>query len=542
VDIADYLRILRARWLLVACFVVVAVGAAWLTTSVVPIAVSPATVYRASAVMLKTGDTGGLSLTTLATVTTIEPVAEQVAEAIGYRRNPLSLTDQIQAVGDDQGGLLTITATDTDPGRTELLANQFAKQLVAYLTKRSAESSASQAEAVKLQMDDMNRQISNLEGKILIAPKPEAEVLTAQRNALITTYGNLSAQYQSLLAAGTLPIGLETLQEANATPAPLVGLQPPRSRVMRSLLAALIGLLLGAGAAIGLEQIRGRIITTPAPQRASAAPVVGEIPIIGRRYRKSLVSVKKPHSVPARAFRILAAVLSGSNDGPSSNAVVGGSGSPIILVTSAGPDEGKTTVVGNLAVAFADAGHRVLILSTDFHRPRIHALFHVRQQPGLSDQLLSPNGKPVLEGTVVKTPVPYVQLVPSGSFPTWPGLLLGSSAMRSALEEARVLADVVLVDTPPLLSEGDAAQLIPSVDSVVVVARSGRLKTDTARRAGEMLQRLRAPMGGVILNRSDASSIAPGRYERSRSHVGHEANGNSTSSKKVEAKSGWDPR
>jgi hypothetical protein len=276
VDIADYLRILRARWLLVACFVVVAVGAAWLTTSVVPIAVSPATVYRASAVMLKTGDTGGLSLTTLATVTTIEPVAEQVAEAIGYRRNPLSLTDQIQAVGDDQGGLLTITATDTDPGRTELLANQFAKQLVAYLTKRSAESSASQAEAVKLQMDDMNRQISNLEGKILIAPKPEAEVLTAQRNALITTYGNLSAQYQSLLAAGTLPIGLETLQEANATPAPLVGLQPPRSRVMRSLLAALIGLLLGAGAAIGLEQIRGRIRTKPAGERAVGAPGGGE--------------------------------------------------------------------------------------------------------------------------------------------------------------------------------------------------------------------------------------------------------------------------
>ena len=271
-DIADYLRILRARWLLVACFVVVAVGAAWLTTSVVPIAVSPATVYRASAVMLKTGDTGGLSLTTLATVTTIEPVAEQVAEAIGYRRNPLSLTDQIQAVGDDQGGLLTITATDTDPGRTELLANQFAKQLVAYLTKRSAESSASQAEAVKLQMDDMNRQISNLEGKILIAPKPEAEVLTAQRNALITTYGNLSAQYQSLLAAGTLPIGLETLQEANATPAPSVGLQPPRSRVMRSLLAALIGLLHGAGAAIGLEQIRGRIRTKPAAERAFGAP------------------------------------------------------------------------------------------------------------------------------------------------------------------------------------------------------------------------------------------------------------------------------
>ena len=113
--------------------------------------------------------------------------------------------------------------------------------------------------------------------------------------------------------------------------------------------------------------------------------------------------------------------------------------------------------------------------------------------------------------------------------------------MRSALEEARGLADVVLVDTPPLLSEGDAAQLIPSVDSVVVVARSGKITTDTARRAGEMLQRLRAPVGGVVLNRSDDSSIAPGRYDRLRSHSGHKANGESTSSKKEKAKSGWDP-
>ena len=540
-DVADYLRILRARWLLVVGFVVVALGAGWLTTTAIPIAVSPSTVYQASAIMLKTGDTGGLSLSTLATVTTIEPVAEQVAEAIGYHRDPLSLTDRIQAVGDDQAGLLTITATDTDPDRTELLANQFAKQLVAYLTKRAAENSASQAGAVKVQMDETNRQISSLERRIQSAAKPRADVLTAQRNALITTYGNLSAQYQSLLTAGTLPIGLETLQEANATPAPSVGFQPPRSRVMRSLLAALIGLLLGAGAALGLERIRGRIRTKPAAERAFGAPVVGEIPNIGRRNRKSLVSVKKPHSVPARAFRILAAVLSGSTDDPSSEAVLGDSGSHIILVTSAGPEEGKTTVVGNLAVAFADAGHRVLILSTDFHRPRIHTLFDVRQRPGLSDQLVSPNGKPVLQGTVVKTAVHDVQLVPSGSFPTWPGQLLGSSAMRSALEEARGLADVVLVDTPPLLSEGDAAQLIPSVDSVVVVARSGKITTDTARRAGEMLQRLRAPVGGVVLNRSDDSSIAPGRYDRLRSHSGHKANGESTSSKKEKAKSGWDP-
>jgi len=181
-------------------------------------------------------------------------------------------------------------------------------------------------------------------------------------------------------------------------------------------------------------------------------------------------------------------------------------------------------------------------MSTDFHRPRIHSLFGVKQGPGLSDQLMSPNGKAVLEGTVVATGVHDVHLVPSGSFPTWPGQLLGSSAMRSALREARSLADVVLIDTPSLLSEGDAAQVIPSVDYVVVVARSGEIKTDTARRAGEMLQRLRAPTTGVVLNRSEGGSIAPAR-DRSGRHTVPAANGESMSSRRAmrKAKSGWSP-
>jgi hypothetical protein len=112
----------------------------------------------------------------------------------------------------------------------------------------------------------------------------------------------------------------------------------------------------------------------------------------------------------------------------------------------------------------------------------------VQRAPGLSEQLESPNGKPILQGNVFATSIPDVYIVPSGSRPERPGELLASEAMRTALQEARHTAEIVLIDTAPLYSESDAAQMIP-----------------------ELLARLKAPTIGLVLNDSREVAV-PGRY------------------------------
>jgi succinoglycan biosynthesis transport protein ExoP len=187
-------------------------------------------------------------------------------------------------------------------------------------------------------------------------------------------------------------------------------------------------------------------------------------------------------------------------------------------VTCAEPGEGKSTVVANLAAAFAEMGHKVLTISCDFRRPKIHEFLGVANVPGLSDAIRNSNGQPILRDNVLKSSFhEFVGVVPSGSAPDKPGELLSSDGMRRALEEARQLADVVLIDSSPLLSAGDAVLLLEDVDAVLVVARAGQTHTGQASQTAGLLARLRAPVRGVVLT----SVIgAPSRHDNSQGEEG----------------------
>jgi capsular exopolysaccharide synthesis family protein len=187
-----------------------------------------------------------------------------------------------------------------------------------------------------------------------------------------------------------------------------------------------------------------------------------------------------------------------------------------ILVTSAGPGEGKTLVVANLAATYAELGKRVLVLSCDFRRPKIHRLFGVPNDHGLSEALEASNGQPVLRGHVRSTPLTNVRVVPSGAIPESAGELLTSRNMREALVEARKEADIVLLDTPPVLATSDASHLFPDVDTVLVVARAGKTTAEVAERSSELLRRMRAPVVGVALNGSTEEMVPRGYYRSER--------------------------
>jgi capsular exopolysaccharide synthesis family protein len=515
VDLTDYLRILRSRWLIVFATVIVAVVAAWATSSVANVG-SPSRSYQASTVLLSTETTGGLSLPTVAALAKIEPVAKAVAQEVQYSGRPLDLADSIVVVADDTAATLSITATAPQRSDAERLAEVWTTQLIDFLNARKLEFATTRAEAIQEQLDTLTEDIAQLQDQIASTPDSQDDLLQAELEAKNSTYGSLYQQQQSVLSDGAEPVGLEVLQEATAEPvAPSGVFQPPRSRLGRTLIGLALGLILGAALALLVERARSPIRTKQAAEKHFGHPVIAEVPGSLGGSRKKVALTHDPQSRAANAFRLLAATLTrlgrGDTDSDRSDSATGESRSMTILVTSAGPSEGKTTVVANLSAALAELRRHVLIMSCDFHRPLVHEFFGVPPKPGLADCLSSPNGRAVLDGSVWSSSIEDVSVVPSGRRPSRPGELLSSKNMRRALVEARNLADVVILDTAPLLVEGDVAHVLPLVDGVLLVARAGKTSQQSADRAREFLERLGAPVIGVVLMDSVEGSM-PRRY------------------------------
>jgi capsular exopolysaccharide synthesis family protein len=516
VDLTDYLRILRSRWLIVLATVIVSVVAAWVTSSVANVG-GPTRSYQASTVLLSTEEPGGLALQTVASLAKIEPVARAVAQEVQYTGRPLDLADSILVIADETAATLSITATAQQRNEAERLAQAWTTELIDYLNARKLQSSTSRAEAIQEQLDTLTEDISTLQAQIAATPDNQDDLLEAELAAKNSVYGSLYQQQQSYLSSGSEPVGLEVLQEATGEPvAPSGVFQPPRSRLGRTLIGLALGLILGAGLALLVERARSPIRTKQAAEEHFGHPVIAEVPATLRRSRTKVAVTRDPQSRAANAFRLLAATLTGLRRSDKASEGSGGATrdgrSMTILVTSAGPSEGKTTVVANLSVALAELRKHVLILSCDFHRPLVHEFFGVPPKPGLADCLSSPNGRAVLDGSVWSSSITDVSVVPSGRRPTSPGELLSSDGMRRAVAEARNRADVVILDTAPLLAEGDVSHLLPLVDGVLIVARTGKTAEQAADRAREFLERLGgAPVIGIVLMGSVESSM-PRRY------------------------------
>lgn len=168
----------------------------------------------------------------------------------------------------------------------------------------------------------------------------------------------------------------------------------------------------------------------------------------------------------------------------------------VVLITSPGAEEGKTSTALNLAAALGETGTSVLALDFDLRRPSIHEVFDLPSAPGLTEAL-DQRGSVPLHEIVRPTSVPNVVVIPSGTLVTDPAGLLPRG--RDLVARARTEAEVIIVDTPPLLAASDASQLTPAADAVVVVCRAGRTSVHAAARCAEQLSRLGAPVLGVVL-------------------------------------------
>ena len=201
-----------------------------------------------------------------------------------------------------------------------------------------------------------------------------------------------------------------------------------------------------------------------------------------------------PKSPLAEAFRVLRSNIQfASVDQPL----------PAIMVTSAGPCEGKSTTLANLGVALAQSGVKVLLIDADLRRPTLHKFFRLGRGSGLSSVIL---GRAGLEETLQQTHLDGLRLLPAGPIPPNPSELLASQAFTAVLEKARELADYILVDAPPVIAVADASIIAARVDGVLLVVQLGITAKPMAVRAKEQLLAAKANLLGMVLTNVEAGS------------------------------------
>jgi succinoglycan biosynthesis transport protein ExoP len=287
---------------------------------------------------------------------------------------------------------------------------------------------------------------------------------------------------------------------------------PSGPNILRNLGFALaLGLSTGIGLAFLLENMDNTVRTPEQAQTISALPSLGMIPLgsrstkqVGSREKLALaasreavelVTKSRPRSQMAESYRALRTSL-----------LLTFAGGPpkVILITSALPEEGKTTTSVNSAIVLAQKDTRVLLIDADLRRPSIHKTFGMGPKLGLSNVL---TGTATLQQAIIpSTILPELFILPAGTPPPNPAELLASTKMKNILEELRKQYDHIVIDSPPTLSVTDAVVISTGADAVVLVIRSGHTTKPALRRARDILLQVNARVCGVLVNAVDLNS------------------------------------
>jgi len=456
-----YLKIFSQRWLVIVACAVAAGAVTWIVSPATAPTTKPGVSYTATATLIVESagsPDASVPMGRIPLYLTTGEIPKRAAANLGYTGDPALLAAGLTVTPDFQAQALTVSATDPDGATAAAVANAFAQETVAFFE----------------------------EGE----------------------------------KADTGNVGVTILQEATPIPdetSEQGGFVLPPGRAQRAVLAANLGLLLGLALALVLDRVDSRLRTRDEINDAVRLPIIAEIPKLTRPQRAlgPITVAEDPLSPYADGYRAARTALVHTQSrrvpdefAPSSRSDErrAGTRAKVILVTSGLESEGKTTSAANLAASFAETGQRVLVLDADLRSPDTHNLFDVPQGAGISDFVTEPADSS-LEALVRPTSIPGVRIITAGTRLTHPASL--ASRLGHLLTEVREMADVVIVDSAPLLAASDVFDILPMVDTVVIVARSGRLTETQGNRVSELLARFQVQVGGVILVGVSASG-APG--------------------------------
>lgn len=497
--LADLIKLGRRWWWVLVLCPLLAAGVAFLVSS----AMTP--IYRAEATLLvEQSQVPGttqyndilaaerLSRTYSRLVTTRSVLEETIAR-LNLPLTPEELQKQIEVTPVWDTQLVQVAVLDPSPERAAVLANTLAQVFIEQQQERQRAITGSNREELQRSIDDVKARIDELSGRIAEleqspdagSPAVQAELagLRGELNQAQTTYSSL-LEAQQRMALAEAQAGTRVLVAEQAVP-PTEFVKP--RILLNTGLAGLLGLALGIGLVLVAGYLDDTVKTSEDVQRLSGNAAIGAIPAF--QPVNGPEPVANPHSLATETYRGLRTNLQFATAGREIRS---------IAVTSARPGDGKSTTVVNLGVVLAQGGQRVIVVDADLRKPAIHRAFGIANRSGLTNLLLR-GGDGDLSGYLRPTPVEGLQVLTTGPLPPNPPDLLGSPRMGELIERLEQLADIVLIDTPPL-ALSDPLIIAGHVDGVLLVTMAGRTRSSELTRAIEELSRASTPVIGVVLN------------------------------------------
>jgi succinoglycan biosynthesis transport protein ExoP len=345
----------------------------------------------------------------------------------------------------------------------------------------------SQVNAKKASLDALTASVETAKGKDQEEAKKNQPYYDAKRE--LEQKLEMHKLLYSKLEAEKLDLELPKTSMVQITDPAEPGKAPVKpNKTVNITLGLVFGLLMGIGLAFFIEYLDTSVKTIDDVERTFQAPVLGVIP-----QNIGYLVDEGSESKHAEAYRVLRTNLLFSRKDEKLNSIV---------VVSAGAGEGKSTTTINLAVVFAQAGNRVLIVDSDLRRPTLHKLFKVSNTLGLTNYLLKQN---TLAELVQTTPVPNLDFMASGRLPNSSMGILGSSQMKEMIAELKQRYDFILFDSPPILGVSDASILASEVDLVLQVIQYRRYPQPMTIRAKQMIEKVRGNFIGMVLNNINMS-------------------------------------
>ncbi len=375
--------------------------------------------------------------------------------------------------------------------------------------------------SLKSSYDRMNRFIQRYEQKFNALPAKSIDLARLSREvaALEKLYLLLEEKYQEALVNEKSTTGnVLILNEARIPREPA---KPNRKLII------LIGLVLGLGLGFGFALMRNyfdRRVKSPEDIEERNIELLAWIPKIekftvnGSGEGSEFIIAKKSDSVASEAFRALRTRIRYSRFDKENK---------VILITSSAPGEGKSLVSVNLAGSFAQVNKRTVIVDCDLRKPRIHTIFNQKRYPGFTDYFV---GKVSYEEIVRHSDIENLDFITAGTIPPNPSEILDSRGMRSFLKKLRNEYDMIILDSPPLVTVTDAEILSRIVDESILVVSANQTDIDLMEKAVYLLKRDgRDSFIGVLLNNFDFKSSYGSYYKYAYSYS---RNGESKTKKK----------
>jgi polysaccharide biosynthesis transport protein len=334
------------------------------------------------------------------------------------------------------------------------------------------------------------------------------EYMGLRRNALSAQdmYGILLKRFKETSVVEN--IKMDNIRFIDKAEVPFFPIRPQRGRDLG--LACLLGLLCAFSVAFFLEYLDQGITVPEDIKHHLQIPTLGIIPL-GEAQKAGatehyLETINAPRSQISECYRGIRTniLFSLADKEPQS-----------ILITSALAQEGKTTTAANLAIAMAQYGHKVVLIDSDFHRPRVRKLFSVPQEEGLSNLLV---GNKDIKEALFETYVNNLYVIPSGPIPPNPSEILGSKRMQVLVSQLKLRFNKIIIDSSPIVPLSDSLVMAKSVDGVVLVVRAGKTPRKVVRNAVDKFAGINIPILGAVLNSVD---VKHDRYYYSRQYYGY---------------------